>query len=107
MVSIAAIGGFLFGYDTGVIAGAQLYFANDWPEIKDSEIAIIVSIALFGAAIGALFSGILSDTIGRKRVILTADVFFTIGSLVMAFAPSIQWLVIGRLAVGLGVGVAS
>ena len=89
LVSFAAIGGFLFGYDTGVIAGAQLYFVNDWPEIKDAQIATIVSIALVGAAIGALFSGIISDAIGRKRVILIADLLFAIGSVVMGYAPTI------------------
>ena len=61
LVTIAAIGGFLFGYDTGVVAGAQLYFVNDWPDITDAEIAAIVSIAMIGAAIGALFSGSISD----------------------------------------------
>ena len=65
LVSIAALGGFLFGYDTGVIAGAQLYFSDDWPDITDSQIALIVSIALIGAAIGSLFSGSISDRIGR------------------------------------------
>ena len=44
-----------------MIAGAQLYFKNDWPEITDGQIALIVSIALIGAGFGALFSGIVSD----------------------------------------------
>ena len=107
LVTIAALGGFLFGYDTGVIAGAQLYFQNDWPDITDSQIALIVSIALIGAAIGSLFSGSISDKIGRKRVILVADLMFTVGAALMAFAPTIAWLMVGRLIIGLGVGAAS
>ena len=89
LVLIAAIGGFLFGYDTGVIAGAQLYFVNDWPEITDAQIAGIVSIAMIGAAIGALFSGSISDRIGRKKVIIFSDVLFTVGSFLMAGATNI------------------
>ena len=97
----------MFGYDTGVIAGAQLYFVDTWPDITDSQIALIVSIALIGAAIGALFSGTISDRIGRKKVIIFADVLFTIGSLIMAFSPTIAVLMIGRLIIGFGVGIAS
>jgi len=107
LVSLAALGGFLFGYDTGVIAGAQLYFVDTWPDITDSQIALIVSIALIGAAIGALFSGSLSDKIGRKNVILIADALFTVGAIIMAAAPTIAVLMVGRLIIGLGVGMAS
>ena len=107
MVSIATIGGFLFGYDTGVIAGAQIYFVETWPDISDSQIAFIVSVALLGAAIGALFSGTLSDQIGRKKVIIFADVLFTAGALVMATAPTIPVLMLGRLIIGFGIGIAS
>ena len=107
LVSIATIGGFLFGYDTSIIAGAQLYFSNDWPDITSSQIALIVSIALIGAAIGALFSGYFSDKYGRRRVIMAADILFTTGSAIMAFAPTIQVLMIGRLVIGFGIGVAS
>ena len=107
LVSIAALGGFLFGYDTGVIAGAQLYFVDEWPDITDNQIALIVSTALIGAAIGAFVSGTISDRIGRKKVILIADALFTIGAALMAFAPTIGWLMVGRLVIGLGVGAAS
>ena len=104
---IAGLGGFLFGYDTGVIAGAQLYFKNDWPDITDSQTALIVSIALIGAAFGSLFSGSISDKFGRKKVIIIADVLFTVGAVLMATAPTIAWLMIGRLIIGVGVGAAS
>lgn len=63
--------------------------------------------ALFGAFIGSLIAGVLSDQIGRKPVIIISDVLFTGGSLLMAFAPEIYVLMIGRIIVGLGVGIAS
>lgn len=80
---------------------------DTWPDITDSQIATIVSIALFAAAFGALFSGFISDKIGRKKVIILADVLFTIGAIVMAAAPTIPVLMLGRLFIGLGVGIAS
>ena len=107
VVSISTIGGFLFGYDTSVIGGAQIYFVNDWPDITDAQVASVVSITMAGAAIGALFSGSISDHIGRKPVIIIADILFTIGAATMGLAPTIWCLMIGRLIMGLAVGVAS
>lgn len=66
-----------------------------------------MSIALFAAGFGALFSGFVSDKIGRKKVIIIADVLFTAGAAVMATAPTIGVLMLGRLLIGLGVGIAS
>ena len=66
-----------------------------------------MSIALVGASLGALVSGMISDRIGRKKVILVADLFFTFGSLLMAASGEIYILIIGRLLVGIGVGIAS
>ena len=68
---------------------------------------MIVSMALFGAAIGSFFAGILSDYYGRKPVIMVADVMFTIGSIIMGYAQTINMLIIGRVIVGLGVGIAA
>jgi SP family myo-inositol transporter-like MFS transporter 13 len=107
LVSISAIGGFLFGYDTGVISGAQLYFILDFPHITDTQRSLIVSLALAGAAVGSLFSGTASDRWGRKKLIMFADILFTIGAIIMAFAPTIGVLMLGRVFVGLGVGVAA
>ena len=107
LVTTAAVGGFLFGYDTGVIAGAQLYFKDTWPDIKPVQVSLVVSLALIGAAIGALFSGIIADKLGRKKVIIFADCCFTFGAIMQAVAPTIPILMIGRFIVGVGVEVAS
>ena len=61
LTPLASIGGFLFGYATGIIAGAQLYLDDDFDDITNNDVALIVSIALIGAALGALFSGYISD----------------------------------------------
>ena len=104
---MAAIGGFLFGYDTGVISGAQLYFVDEFPDITEKQKEMIVSLALAGAAVGSLFSGTVSDYYGRKKLIMFADVMFTLGSLLMGYAPTITMLIIGRVIVGIGVGIAA
>jgi SP family myo-inositol transporter-like MFS transporter 13 len=102
LVVIASIGGFLFGYDTGIVAGAQLFFKNDF-EISEIEKDLVVSLA----QLGALVAGPLSDKFGRKPIVILADLFFTLGSVLMYVAPSVPVLMSGRLVVGLGVGLAS
>ncbi|XP_009591988.1 inositol transporter 1 [Nicotiana tomentosiformis] len=106
---VAGIGGLLFGYDTGVISGALLYIKDEFPEVNQSSFLqeTIVSMALVGAMIGAAAGGWINDSYGRKRATLSADVVFILGSLVMAAAPDPYILILGRLLVGLGVGVAS
>lgn len=107
MTLVGSIGGFLFGYDTGIIAGAQLYFKDTWPEMSTVERELTVSLALLGAFFGSLIAGPSSDAIGRKPIILISDIIFIIGSLVMALAETIPVLMAGRVLVGLGVGIAS
>lgn len=67
----------------------------------------IVSMAVAGAIIGAAFGGWMNDKLGRKRSILVADVVFFIGAMVMAAAHAPWVIIIGRVFVGLGVGIAS
>ncbi|KAL5543244.1 hypothetical protein UlMin_010954 [Ulmus minor] len=106
---VAGIGGLLFGYDTGVISGALLYIKDDFEAVKQSSFLqeTIVSMALVGAMIGAAAGGWINDAYGRKKATLLADVIFALGSAVMAAAPDPYVLILGRLLVGLGVGVAS
>jgi MFS transporter, SP family, solute carrier family 2 (myo-inositol transporter), member 13 len=67
----------------------------------------IVSMAVVGAIIGAAAGGWINDVYGRKKATLLADVVFTVGSIIMCIAPDPYILILGRLCVGLGVGIAS
>lgn len=105
----AGLGGLLFGYDTGVISGALLYIREDFEEVdkKTWVQETIVSMAVAGAIFGAAIGGWMNDKFGRKLSIMVADVLFLIGAIVMAVAPAPWVIIIGRILVGLGVGMAS
>ncbi|XP_027341502.1 probable inositol transporter 2 isoform X2 [Abrus precatorius] len=105
----AGIGGLLFGYDTGVISGALLYIRDDFKAVdrKTWLQEAIVSTALAGAIIGASVGGWINDRFGRKKSIIIADTLFFIGSAIMAAAINPSILIVGRVFVGLGVGMAS
>ncbi|XP_038690050.1 inositol transporter 1 isoform X1 [Tripterygium wilfordii] len=106
---VAGIGGLLFGYDTGVISGALLYIKDEFEVVNQSSFLqeTIVSMALVGAIVGAASGGWINDAYGRKKATLLADIVFAAGSVVMAAAPDPYVLILGRLLVGLGVGLAS
>lgn len=103
---IAALGGLLFGYDTGVISGA-LPFLKDVFQLSPLMQGVITSGALAGAAAGAMVAGGLADKFGRKPVILVVAVIFFAGAIISAIATIVPVLIIGRLLVGIGIGVAS
>ncbi|KAG9439355.1 hypothetical protein H6P81_019520 [Aristolochia fimbriata] len=105
----AGIGGLLFGYDTGVISGALLYIRDDFKSVDRRTVLqeSIVSLALAGAIVGAAIGGWLNDRFGRRTSLLVADFLFFLGSVVMASAPNPSLLIVGRVFVGLGVGMAS
>ncbi|XVF87132.1 hypothetical protein PTKIN_Ptkin18bG0095000 [Pterospermum kingtungense] len=105
----AGIGGLLFGYDTGVISGALLYIRDDFKSVDRQTVLqeSIVSMAVAGAIIGAAIGGWMNDRYGRRTAILIADFLFFVGAVVMASAPGAALLIVGRIFVGLGVGMAS
>ncbi|PUZ68414.1 hypothetical protein GQ55_2G026000 [Panicum hallii var. hallii] len=105
----AGIGGLLFGYDTGVISGALLYIRDDFRSVDRNTWLqeMIVSMAVAGAIIGAAIGGWTTDRFGRRTSILVADFLFFAGAVVMASATGPAQLVVGRVFVGLGVGMAS
>ena len=103
---IAATGGLLFGFDTGVISGAIPFFQKDFG-IDDNMIEIVTSAGLIGAILGALFCGKITDRLGRKKIILAAAVIFAVGALWSGFAPDVYNLIIARLFLGVAIGVSS
>jgi SP family galactose:H+ symporter-like MFS transporter len=102
----AALGGLLFGYDTGVISGAELFLKNDFT-LSTFALEVIVSGVLAGAAVGALLGGRLADLFGRRRLLIVTAIIFGVGGIACAAATSPAMLVLGRIIVGLGIGLAS
>lgn len=103
---VAAMGGLLFGFDTGVISGAIPFFQKDFG-IDDSMVEVVTSSGLLGAILGALCCGKLTDRIGRRKVILTSAVIFAIGALWSGWAPDIYHLIAARLFLGVAIGISS
>ena len=102
----AALGGLLFGYDTGVISGAELFFRHDF-SLSTFALEVIVSGVLAGAAAGALIGGRLADLFGRRRLLIATAIIFAAGAILCAAAPSAGVLAIGRIIVGIGIGLSS
>lgn len=103
---VAAMGGLLFGFDTGVISGAIPFFQKDFG-IDDSMVEVVTSSGLLGAILGALCCGKLTDRVGRRKVILTSAVIFAIGALWSGWAPGIYHLIAARLFLGVAIGISS
>jgi sugar porter (SP) family MFS transporter len=103
---IAAIGGFLFGYDTGVISGALLYIEPDFHP-SGFEAQAFVGALLVGAVIGAAISGWAADAISRRRTKIIAGAIYVLGALASAAAQSSWELIWARFVLGLAVGAAS
>lgn len=104
--AITAIGGLLFGYDTGVISGAILFIKGAFGLSSTSQ-EIVVSSVLIGAVIGAAISGFLADRYGRRIMIILASIIFGLGAIFTALTPDVYTLIAGRIGVGVAIGMAS
>jgi sugar porter (SP) family MFS transporter len=105
-VGVAAIGGLLFGYDTGVISGAILFIKTQFSLSATME-EIVVSSVLAGAVLGAVLGGVLTDRFGRRKLIILAGIIFTASAIGTAMAPTVTWLIAGRIVSGIAIGMAS
>lgn len=106
IAAIAATGGLLFGFDTGVISGAKQFFRELW-ELSDKQVEWITTAGLIGAIAGAATSGRITDIIGRRLVILTSAIIFAVGAVWTGAAQSPTSLFIGRLFLGIAIGISS
>ncbi len=102
---IAALGGFLFGYDSSVINGANKAVFYEFQIVNTTLQGFVVAIALLGAAVGAFIGGRMADRIGRKKVMVIAAILFLIAGVGQAFPFSVVdftlWRVVGGFAIGL------
>ncbi|MCL6631456.1 MAG: sugar porter family MFS transporter [Alicyclobacillus herbarius] len=103
---VAAVGGFLFGYDTAVISGA-IGFMQQRFNLSPVMEGWAVSCFMIGAIIGAAFAGLLSDRFGRKKMMILAGFLFALGSIGSALPPTITMFVVARIIGGVGIGISS
>jgi sugar porter (SP) family MFS transporter len=103
---IAATGGLLFGFDTGVISGALPFLKDNWA-LDDKNVALLTTGVLFGAVIGALCSGRLADRLGRRKMIIVNALIFAVGAVGCGYSPSVGTLIAMRVLVGIAIGITS
>ncbi|MFU9138451.1 sugar porter family MFS transporter [Erwinia tasmaniensis] len=103
---IATLGGLLFGYDTGVIAGALLFMKHDL-HLTSLTTGMVTSFLILGSAIGAIAAGRVADRFGRKKIILAMALIFILGTLGCALAPNVVMMITFRFILGLAVGGAA
>ncbi|MGB8481835.1 MAG: sugar porter family MFS transporter [Acidobacteriaceae bacterium] len=103
---LGALAGLMFGLDIGVISGAQHFIQHDFG-ISDRVLEHIVSWMMLGAAAGAVGAGWMAASLGRKRSLLLGSLVFVLASVVCGMAGSVEVLLIGRLILGVSIGILS
>jgi MFS transporter, SP family, galactose:H+ symporter len=106
IAAVAALGGLLFGFDTGVIAGAMLFIVPDL-RLGPAEQGLVVSAVTFGALFGALAAGTSADALGRRWTNIAAGLSFILGSILSAIAPTVEILIASRVIIGIAIGLTS
>lgn len=102
----AALGGFLFGFDTAVISGAERAIQDIW-QLSDWMHGLAIASALYGTVIGALFGGIPADRFGRKKSLLWIGLLYFVSAMGSAIAWDVTSFTLFRFIGGLGVGASS
>jgi sugar porter (SP) family MFS transporter len=103
----AALGGLLFGYDTGVVSGALLYLKKEFGGLSSFQQELVTSLLLVGCMVGAFAGGRIADRFGRRPTLAATALVFVAGVLLAAAAPNFPVLVLARFVIGLAVGTSS
>ena len=101
-----ALGGFLFGFDTAVISGAEQDIKRIW-QLSDLLHGMAIAMALYGTVIGAIFGGIPATKFGRKKTLLWIGIFYLVSAIGSALAPEVYSFMLFRLLGGLAIGASS
>jgi sugar porter (SP) family MFS transporter len=104
---IAALAGFIFGFDTVVISGANQPIKELWNTSPLFHGFFIMSMALWGTVVGSIFGGIPTDKFGRKKVLLWIGIFFSVSAIGSALAPDLYTFSFFRFLGGIGIGISS
>ena len=102
---VVSLGGFLFGFDAGIISGVMSYVGPEF-NLSDSQIGWVVSAPSWAAMIAMIFSGRFSDKIGRKKILIYVAFLYSLSALLSAYANSYEMLYLARMIGGLAFGAA-
>ncbi len=102
---VVSLGGFLFGFDAGIISGVMSYAGPEF-DLNETQVGWVVSSPSFAAMIAMLFSGRLSDIMGRKQILLIVAFLYAVSAIFSAYATSYEMLYIARMIGGLAFGAA-
>lgn len=103
---VAALGGFLFGYDTGIVSGALVFIRQTY-SISTLLQEMIVSALVLGALIGAFFSGKLAHQFGSRKMLIYTSLTFIVGTLLSGLAANVYILIVARFLIGIAIGITS
>jgi sugar porter (SP) family MFS transporter len=103
---VAALGGLLFGYDTGIVSAALLYVTPEY-HLSQAGQQTFVAVLLLGAVVGVLAGGPVTDRLGRRPTLLIIAGVYVVGALVSALSPWLPVIYVARFLLGLSVGSSS
>ncbi|HEV2695119.1 MAG TPA: sugar porter family MFS transporter [Verrucomicrobiae bacterium] len=103
---VSALAGFLFGFDTVVISGAEQHIQKLW-SLSDSLHGFAIGSALYGTVLGSLFGGWPTDHFGRKKTLLCIGLLYVVSAIGCAFSNDVTMFLVARILGGIGIGVST